>query len=247
MSEQAPGAPPRVQVLATDLDRTFSREDLGLDDEAVRLVGDLRAAGVLVILATGRTEGEVQSKPGLAGVFDAYVLECGARAGRWGALHDANVSLAGIDALCRHLKEAGIDVWRGPMSASIARTDQEAAAPLALRHAVTLLPNKDRVDLVPAGIDKGVGLARALEQLAPGRRPVVAAIGDGENDLGLLRAADHRVAVANAVPALRDLAHEVAPLAASEGFKWFARRLLDDLARAGRRAHGRDEAREVEA
>lgn len=221
----------RIDVLATDLDRTFSREDLEVDTEALRLVADLRRAGVLVVLATGRTEGEVHAKPGLPEAFDGYVLECGARTGRWGALRSANVPLTGLEALCGHLKAIGIDVWRGPLSASIARTDLEQAAPLALRHEVTVLPNKDRADLVPVGIDKGVGLAALLQELTPGHRPFVLAIGDGENDLGLLRAADHRVAVSNAVPGLRDLAHEVAPFAAAEGFKWVAKRVLADRAR----------------
>jgi hydroxymethylpyrimidine pyrophosphatase-like HAD family hydrolase len=210
----------RFDVVATDLDRTFSREDLDIDPEALLAVADLRRAGVLTVLATGRTEGEVALKPGLAQAFDCYVLECGARVGRWGALRDANVSLTGLDGLCAELKAAGVEVWRGPMSGSVERAALAKATELALRHGVTVLPNRDRVDLVPAGIDKGVGLARALELLAPGRRLRVVAIGDGENDLGLLRAADHRVAVANATQGLIALAHEVTPHPASAGFKW---------------------------
>jgi hypothetical protein len=229
--------PLAVDAVATDLDRTFSREDLDIDPATVAAVADLRRAGILTILATGRTEGEVALKPGLAAAFDGYVLECGARVGPWGRLQDANVSLVGLDALCSDLKSIGVEVWRGPMSASVARVDQDKVMPLAVRHEVTALPNKDRIDLVPVGIDKGVGLARMLAQLAPGRRLRVAAIGDGENDLGLLRAADHRVAVANAVPSLRDLAHEVAPFSAAQGFLWFVRqRVLPGWPEAGRAA-----------
>lgn len=228
-----PGATSSVaaDVVVTDLDRTFSREDLAIDPDALRAVAQLREAGLLAILATGRTEGEVAQKPGLRDAFDGFVLECGARYGRWGRLQDANVPLTGLDGLCRDLFALGIDVWRGPMSGSIARADLDRTAPLAVRHEVTVLPNKDRVDLVPAGIDKGVGLARLLEVLAPGRRLRVVAVGDGENDLGLLRAADHRVAVANAVPSLVALAHEVAPLPAADGFKWLVRERV--LARGG--------------
>lgn len=228
-----------IQVVATDLDRTFSREDLSIDPEALDLVAALRRAGVLTVLATGRTEGEVHHKTGLPEAFDGYVLECGARSGRWGRLKDANVGLGGLDRMCAELKAEGIEAWRGPMSASVARADVARATELAVRHGVTVLPNKDRVDLVPAGIDKGVGLARLLQDIAPGRRLHVAAIGDGENDLGLLRAADHRVAVANAVPGLRDLAYEVAPLPAADGFKWFARRVLEARLLGSRGGDGR--------
>lgn len=210
----------RCDVVATDLDRTFSREDLEIDPQALEAVAQLRRAGILTVLATGRTEGEVALKPGLPEAFDCYVLECGAQVGRWGALRAANVPLAGLDGLCGDLKAAGVEVWRGPMSGSVARADLPKAAALAVKHGVNVLPNRDRVDLVPAGIDKGVGLAKALELLAPGRRLHVVAIGDGENDLGLLRAADHRVAVANATQGLMALAHEVAPHPASAGFRW---------------------------
>jgi hydroxymethylpyrimidine pyrophosphatase-like HAD family hydrolase len=213
----------RFDVVATDLDRTFSREDLDIDPQALEAVADLRRAGILAILATGRTEGEVALKPGLAGAFDCYVLECGARVGRWGALRDAHVPLVGLDGLCADLKAAGVEVWRGPMSASVARADEGKATGLAVKHGVTALPNRDRIDLVPAGIDKGVGLAKALELLAPGRRLRVVAIGDGENDMGLLRAADHRVAVANATQGLIALAHEVTPHPAAAGFRWLVR------------------------
>ena len=214
---------PRFDVVATDLDRTFSREDLGVDDDALRAVAELRRAGVLAILATGRTEAEVADKPGLSRAFDAYVLESGARVGRWGALEDAPVPLLGLDGLGHDLQARGIEAWRGPRSLSVAREHLAEVTALATKHAVTALPNRDRVDLVPSGIDKGRGLARALELLAPGRRLTVLAVGDGENDAGLLRAADHRVAVANAVDGLRQLAHEVAPLPAAQGFAWVVR------------------------
>lgn len=212
----------RFGVVATDLDRTFTREDLTVDDGALRAVAELRRAGVLTVLATGRTEAEVAER-GLGGAFDAYVLESGARVGRWGALADAPFPQAGLQAFLRDLEVRGIEAWRGPCSASIARKDLPVVARLAARAGIAAWPNRDRVDLVPAGVDKGVGLALALALLAPGRHPRVLAIGDGENDAALLRAAGHGVAVANAAPELKAVAHEVAPFPAAAGFAWAVR------------------------
>lgn len=217
------GARPAFDVVATDLDRTFSREDLTLDPAALAALADLRRAGVLAVLATGRTEAEVAERPGLAGAFDGYVLESGARIGRWGALRDTPAPSAGLDRVCTELAAAGVDVWRGPRSASIPRHGLALAAQLGARHGVDALPNRDRVDLVPAGIGKGPGLRDLLDLLAPGRRLRVAAIGDGENDLGLLGAADLAIAVPNASTRLLRVAHEVAPRPAAQGFAWLVR------------------------
>jgi hypothetical protein len=80
-------------------------------------------------------------------------------------------------------------------------------------------PNRDRIDILPKGVDKGVGV-RALLQDWDRPRARVVAIGDGENDIGLFSVSDYAVAVANAVPSLRMAADEVAPYPAARGFTW---------------------------
>lgn len=215
----------RFDAVATDLDRTFTREDLTIDQEALAALAQARAAGILAVLATGRAEHEVAER-GLGGLFDAYALESGARVGTWGALRDAPAPLAGLQALLKDLEVRGIEAWRGPRSASVERRHLPVVERLAARLGVAVLPNRDRVDLVPAGIDKGAGLAAALAAVAPGRHVRVLAVGDGENDVGLLRAAQHGVAVANAAQELKAVATEVAPLPASAGFAWVVRERL---------------------
>jgi hydroxymethylpyrimidine pyrophosphatase-like HAD family hydrolase len=55
--------------------------------------------------------------------------------------------------------------------------------------------------LMPRHVDKGSGITAAVEALGVGAHRVMA-VGDGENDFSMLRAAGVRVAVPNAVPEL---------------------------------------------
>ncbi|MFJ4694334.1 Cof-type HAD-IIB family hydrolase [Streptomyces sp. NPDC088766] len=69
---------------------------------------------------------------------------------------------------------------------------------------------KGMVEVLPAGTDKGTGVARAAELLGFTGADTVA-FGDMPNDVPLLAFAAHGVAVANAHPELRAMADEVAP------------------------------------
>ncbi|MFJ7118072.1 Cof-type HAD-IIB family hydrolase [Streptomyces albogriseolus] len=69
---------------------------------------------------------------------------------------------------------------------------------------------KGMVEVLPAGIDKGTGVARAAELLGFTGADTVA-FGDMPNDIPLLAWAAHGVAVANAHHDLRAMADEVAP------------------------------------
>src|SRR2546421_446221 len=57
----------------------------------------------------------------------------------------------------------------------------------------------------PAGVNKGTGLAAALRELKLSTRNVVG-IGDAENDVSFLSLCGFSVAVANALPALKEQA-----------------------------------------
>ena len=65
--------------------------------------------------------------------------------------------------------------------------------------------NKGAVMVLPAGVNKATGLARALEQLGLSPHNVVG-VGDAENDHAFLRSCECAVAVANALPTLKEAA-----------------------------------------
>lgn len=82
------------------------------------------------------------------------------------------------------------------------------------------------LDLMPPGIDKGRGLT-ALSTLMGFSMDSVLAIGDNHNDIPMIRAAAVGVAVANAVPQLRSIAHYIAPSNDDDGVADTIRRYFE--------------------
>ena len=86
----------------------------------------------------------------------------------------------------------------------------------------------DAVEIGPAGIDKGSGLAWLCERLGVASHDVVA-FGDEYNDHSMLRWAGHGVAMGNADSVTKALADEVAPSNADDGVAVVLERLLSTL------------------
>ena len=84
----------------------------------------------------------------------------------------------------------------------------------------------DAVEIGPAGIDKGTGLAWLCDHLGVAAADVVA-FGDEYNDHSMLRWAGHGVAMGNADSVTKALADEVAPSNADDGVAVVLERLLD--------------------
>ncbi len=86
--------------------------------------------------------------------------------------------------------------------------------------------NKGAVMILPPGIDKASGLAAAMRRMGLAPRDVIG-IGDAENDLPFLRSCGCAVAVANALPAVKDKADVVTSGARGEGVVEMICRLLE--------------------
>ena len=72
-------------------------------------------------------------------------------------------------------------------------------------------------ELSPKGIDKGVGVARALEYLGRTGNARTFGFGDSGNDLGMLAAVETAVAMGNAMPEVKALADYVTDDVAHDG------------------------------
>ena len=189
-------------AFVVDCDRTLTGDDLIPDARALDAIAALRQANVTCILATGRAKAELATHARLPEAFDAFVLEGGASWGTWDDQWQAGNVNTVQDAAAR-VEAQGIPIVRGKSSFSCDRNDLARVSTLASD--CRFFPNVDRVDVLPPGLDKGVGLDGALARL--GRRGVqVIAIGDGENDLPLFDRAHVTIAPANAHPSVKEAA-----------------------------------------
>lgn len=163
-----------------------------------------RKAGLRIVVVSGRTLAHLERQ--LPGVADAIVAENGCIV-RVGA--SAPVKVAELPE-CERATAIGLgrDVEEGEALVSVALEGSARLREALENQPVSLLPNKDRLMVVPTGVDKASGLAHALRELHidPSR---TIAFGDAENDMPMLRMAGLGVAVANAVDELKRAADVV--------------------------------------
>src|SRR5882672_11187355 len=164
-------------------------------------------------------------------MFDAVVAENGALVYFPERREVRRLGDAPEPALIEALRRRGVRLDVG--SAIIATDAPFAEAALAAIRETgverTLVFNKDALMLLPGGITKGTGLAAALATLELSSHNMVG-IGDAENDHAFLSMCECAVAVADAVPALRERADYVTRGGAAQGVvEFIEEHLLNDL------------------
>lgn len=83
----------------------------------------------------------------------------------------------------------------------------------------------EALEIVPLGVNKAAGLARAAELLGIPREETIA-IGDGENDISMLRWAGLGIAMSNASAAVKAAADVIAPVCDEDGAAWAMEKYL---------------------
>ena len=195
----------RYHVLACDYDGTVAHHGR-IDDETVAALGRLRDTGRRLILVTGREVQDVLAVCPHVGLFDRVVAENGAVVYCPATRAEKLLAEPPPEPFVRALRERGVSpiavgrvivaTWK-PHETTVL----EVIRDLGLELHVTF--NKDAVMVLPAGLSKATGLAEALRELNLSAHNVVG-VGDAENDHAFLRLCECRVAVANAVPMLKD-------------------------------------------
>lgn len=228
------------RALATDGDGTLiSRKRMARG--TVTALERLRASGRKVVLVTGETQRDLAEFPHLH-LFDLVVAENGAA-----LYHPASGELTRLAEpppadFVRQLRRRGVTPTSvGQVIVSVRQPAGRALARVIrdLGPGWRVIRNRRQVMALPAGVDKATGLAAALRVLGLSP-PEVVGVGDAENDLALLRACGCGVAVASAVPLLRQQADLVTGGGAGTGVVELIQRLLagDLPAPAGRRKAG---------
>jgi hydroxymethylpyrimidine pyrophosphatase-like HAD family hydrolase len=213
--------PHRILALAVDYDGTLTERPRP-DDATLDALRALRDAGRRVVLVTGRILAELRADfPDVDAHFDAIVGENGAVLAR-GSAPERALASAVPDGLERALHERGVPLRRGrvllacdALHGGIVNTE---IARLGLE--LQLVRNRGALMVLPAGVTKGSGVLDALAELGLSAHGTVG-IGDAENDHSLLDACELGVAVANAIPSLRERADIVLREADGSGIAAF--------------------------
>lgn len=214
-------------ALATDYDGTIARDGV-VDEATVAALDRLRHAAHRVVLVTGRELDDLKRVMPRLDVFDIVVAENGALL-YWPGTRECRPlvdppSPRFIERL-RELEVAPLTVGHSIVATWEPNETKVLQAIRELGLELTITFNKGAVMVLPAGVNKASGLHAALEALAVS--PLnCAAVGDAENDMAFLEVAGASIAVANAIPALKERAAWVTVSARGAGVTELIDRLL---------------------
>ena len=213
-------------ALAVDFDGTIAHDGI-VDDPTVAALERARSAGLCLLLVTGRQLPDLFDTFAQVRVFDRVVAENGALmyTPASGAIRQFAPSPPPL--LVDRLTKLGVPLSVG--ASILATVEPHERAVLAAIRDLGLewhvIFNKGSVMALPAGVTKATGLAPALEDLAVAPVDTVA-VGDAENDYAFLALCGLRVAVSNALPAVKAMADVVTVAARGEGVTELIDRLL---------------------
>jgi hydroxymethylpyrimidine pyrophosphatase-like HAD family hydrolase len=218
----------RFHTLATDYDGTIARDGI-VDDQTFEALARLRETGRKLIMVTGRELDDLIRVCGRIDLFDLIVAENGA------VLYNPKDKLEAVLSggpsleLVNRLKAVGVpNISVGRSIIALWKPNEvealEAIRDLGLE--LHIVFNKEAVMILPSAVNKATGLAEALKKLDLDVTGVVG-VGDAENDHSFIKSCGYRVAVANAIPSLKDEVDLVTEGARGDGVRQLISRLID--------------------
>lgn len=197
----------RYHALAADYDGTLAHHGL-IDDLTWAALKQLRDSGRKLIMVTGRELDELLALLPHPEMFDRIVAENGAvlycpKSKSIKLLAPPPPKEFGEQLIARGVERVAVGrvivaTWE-PHQDTVLKVIHDMALELQV------IFNKGAVMILPTGVNKATGLDAALHDLDLSPHNVVA-IGDAENDQALLRRSELGVAVANALPTLKERA-----------------------------------------
>ena len=197
----------RYLVLVTDYDGTLATSG-AVDESTLLAVERLRMSGRRAILLTGRQLDDLATVCPRLSLFDYVVAENGAVLYEPRTRQETLLGTPPSAQFLRRLRELtdnSIGVGkvivdtRVPHHSAVLQVIQE----MGLEFQIVF--NRDAVMVLPAGVNKATGMDHALRKLGLSPHEAIG-IGDAQNDHSFLERCECAVAVANALPAIRELA-----------------------------------------
>ena len=228
-------------ALACDYDGTLAKDGV-VRPQTIDALERVGASGRKLILITGRLLEDLQMAFPRLDLFTYVVAENGALLYNPADLTEKLLGEAPPRQFIQALQERGVTplVTGRVIVASLhphEKTIVDVIAKLGLE--LQVIFNKGAVMVLPTGVNKATGLIAALQELKLSAHNVVG-IGDAENDLSFLSLCECSVAVANALPSLKEQADYTTKAENGDGvIELIEQLLVDDLKtldqRAGRR------------
>lgn len=238
----------QYQVIAADYDGTLATDGI-VNRETLDALHQWKSTGRQLILITGRRFDDLLETFSAIELFDLVVPENGAMLyhpkEKWERLlappppslfveqlrdriskSESPQSVAGEFSTL--VNDKGLE-WLGVGRVIVAtwvphdETVKELIQDLKLD--LQIIMNKNAVMILPAGISKESGLIAALSELGVSADEVVG-VGDAENDTDFLKLCGYSVAVANALPSLKEQVDWVTARSRGEGVADLINQLL---------------------
>jgi HAD superfamily hydrolase (TIGR01484 family) len=197
----------RYLALCCDYDGTLAHNGK-VSDATLAALERVLESGRRLVLVTGRELGDLQAAFPQLELFERVVAENGALLYRPASREEKLLAERPPDRFIDLLNERGvspISVGRGivatwePHESTVLQTIHDLGLELQV------IFNKGAVMVLLAGVNKATGLAAALEEVGLSAHNAVG-IGDAENDHAFLSLCECSVAVANALPMVKETA-----------------------------------------
>jgi hypothetical protein len=195
----------RWQVIAADYDGTLAN-DGRIAKDTLQTLQRVRESGRKIVLITGRELESLQSVFTELDIFDLIVAENGALLYHPSTGEEKLLGKILPVAFVEMLRQSGanpLSVGRGIVATV---RPYEAVVHEAIRELgldLHVIFNRESVMTLPVGVDKGTGFRAAVAELGVAAASVVG-FGDAENDFAFLSLCGFSVAVANAIPSLKE-------------------------------------------
>jgi HAD superfamily hydrolase (TIGR01484 family) len=222
----------RYLALCCDYDGTLATDGQVFPETAAaleRLIASKRRA----VLVTGRELDQLQTVCACLDLFEYVVAENGALLYEPSTRKETVLAQRPPDSFVAALRARGVDpISVGRIIVATWEPHETAVLETIKDHGLELqvIFNKGAVMILPAGVNKATGLSAALKKMGLSPHNAVG-VGDAENDHALLALCECGVAVANALPTLKEAADFVTTGARGAGVTELIGALLnDDLA-----------------
>ena len=223
-----------VKGIITDMDRTITeqpgKEEFDPADFDAKLMRELKRLGIDLFLATGRRLKYAKALARRFNIFKAVICENGAVIYFPSEKKTFTTSTYYMRKAKKVVESMQLDkAVTGKILASIRKKDEELVKERLGKIADNLefSTNVDEVMILPKGVNKGLGIRQAMTTLGIDLDKTIC-VGDGENDIDMFLNPGFKVAVANAHPKLKALAHQVTTGKSTAGVREIIKKLTEE-------------------